>query len=508
MNRVSSNSERAATLPSPSTPCTAFTCTRTYTTMQSSTLTQQPVAMPQNGNTTAPHASYGLALQQRNAQLVQEELQARLQYAAQASMMMNLQRQLLIQQIDNSTHQPAVAQQPKGSFHAPQTLMMIQSVMKEVASTGQSSDPSKIQSDLIYCKTLQKLIMDSQASMNLATQKTVPSQLQSGFNSAQDPNSEAQVHAALRAVAAYDLPAAVAATGQIQSAETFDETGWADILGDADLEPLPAAFPSHDKEISNLTLAFPIEDEEDSDNTSTDSFTPTIKKEQIQPQESNNASVSTLQIEQHLISLKQQEVFLATMAASLTSSIGGGIPSISSDLSSQTHPRRAMKPTFTLEAVKTEKATGTKRKTVPAKGKKGRKRGRRNCPHNRQKYLCKDCGGGGICKHNIQKYGCKECGGSSICVHKRVKSQCRPCGGSGICIHNKRKSICRPCGGGSICQHDRLRYQCKQCATSKACKHKQPRPGCSHCSSFLRSESEMVQAGMAQGEFIDNNDLY
>ena len=115
-----------------------------------------------------------------------------------------------------------------------------------------------------------------------------------------------------------------------------------------------------------------------------------------------------------------------------------------------------------------------------------KKRGRRNCPHNRQRYLCKDCGGGGICKHKLQRYGCKECGGSSICVHKRVKSQCKPCGGSGICGHNKRRSICKEFGGGSICQHKKLRYQCKDCGGSSICKHKKQRFRCKECGGRAR----------------------
>jgi hypothetical protein len=107
-----------------------------------------------------------------------------------------------------------------------------------------------------------------------------------------------------------------------------------------------------------------------------------------------------------------------------------------------------------------------------------KRRGRRNCPHNRQKYLCKDCGGGGICVHNIQKYGCKRCKGSSICEHNRVKSQCRPCGGSAMCVHDKRRSICKVCGprgGGGrgprgICEHNHLRMSCKLCSASKRAK--------------------------------------
>ena len=36
------------------------------------------------------------------------------------------------------------------------------------------------------------------------------------------------------------------------------------------------------------------------------------------------------------------------------------------------------------------------------------------CPHGRQSYFCKECGGGGICEHGRRRSRCKECGGSSL----------------------------------------------------------------------------------------------
>ena len=36
------------------------------------------------------------------------------------------------------------------------------------------------------------------------------------------------------------------------------------------------------------------------------------------------------------------------------------------------------------------------------------------CPHNRQKNVCKDCGGASICEHNRVRSTCKDCGGASI----------------------------------------------------------------------------------------------
>ena len=52
------------------------------------------------------------------------------------------------------------------------------------------------------------------------------------------------------------------------------------------------------------------------------------------------------------------------------------------------------------------------------------------CPHGRRRYLCKECGGGGICEHGRQRSKCKECGGGSICEHGRLRSTCKECGGS------------------------------------------------------------------------------
>jgi hypothetical protein len=58
---------------------------------------------------------------------------------------------------------------------------------------------------------------------------------------------------------------------------------------------------------------------------------------------------------------------------------------------------------------------------------------RKKCPHNRQRSVCKDCGGASICEHNRQRSTCKDCGGASICEHNRVRSRCKDCGGASIC---------------------------------------------------------------------------
>jgi hypothetical protein len=44
---------------------------------------------------------------------------------------------------------------------------------------------------------------------------------------------------------------------------------------------------------------------------------------------------------------------------------------------------------------------------------------RKKCPHNRQRSVCKDCGGASICEHNRQRSTCKDCGGASICEARR-----------------------------------------------------------------------------------------
>ena len=40
--------------------------------------------------------------------------------------------------------------------------------------------------------------------------------------------------------------------------------------------------------------------------------------------------------------------------------------------------------------------------------------GHKKCKHGRQRWYCKECGGGGICEHGRRRSRCKECGGSSL----------------------------------------------------------------------------------------------
>lgn len=87
----------------------------------------------------------------------------------------------------------------------------------------------------------------------------------------------------------------------------------------------------------------------------------------------------------------------------------------------------------------------------------------KKCEHNKQRNLCRECGGSSICEHNKQRNYCRECGGSSFCEHNKQRAQCRACNGSSFCEHNKRRNICRACGGALICEHNKRRNLCKRC---------------------------------------------
>jgi hypothetical protein len=75
---------------------------------------------------------------------------------------------------------------------------------------------------------------------------------------------------------------------------------------------------------------------------------------------------------------------------------------------------------------------GTKRKRAPpTKYPKG------PCEHGvKPRSKCKVCG---ACPHGRQRYRCKECGGGSICEHGRIRYECKECGGSRICEHGRQR---------------------------------------------------------------------
>ena len=109
------------------------------------------------------------------------------------------------------------------------------------------------------------------------------------------------------------------------------------------------------------------------------------------------------------------------------------------------------------------------------------KKGPKKCEHNRQKSLCKECGGSSICIHGRQKSTCKECGGISVCEHGRQKSTCKECGGISVCEHGRQKSTCKECGGISVCEHGRQKSTCKECKGSSICEHGRQKSTCKEC---------------------------
>ena len=96
---------------------------------------------------------------------------------------------------------------------------------------------------------------------------------------------------------------------------------------------------------------------------------------------------------------------------------------------------------------------GTKRKRAPpTKG---------PCEHGvKYRSKCKVCS---ACPHGRERYKCKECGGASICEHGRQRSRCKECGGASIYKHGRERSHWKKCGGVSICEHGRRRSRCKEC---------------------------------------------
>ena len=47
------------------------------------------------------------------------------------------------------------------------------------------------------------------------------------------------------------------------------------------------------------------------------------------------------------------------------------------------------------------------------------------CPHGRQRYFCKECGGGGICEHGRRRSQCKECSPHNFCACGKRFQRCR-----------------------------------------------------------------------------------
>ncbi|KAI9342917.1 hypothetical protein BDR26DRAFT_262622 [Obelidium mucronatum] len=106
---------------------------------------------------------------------------------------------------------------------------------------------------------------------------------------------------------------------------------------------------------------------------------------------------------------------------------------------------------------------------------------RKFCEHNRQRYYCVDCKGGGICEHNKRRSKCVDCDGSGICEHKKERYYCVDCKGGGICEHNKRRFDCVDCDGSGICEHNKRRFDCVDCDGSGICEHNKSRSKCVDC---------------------------
>lgn len=53
----------------------------------------------------------------------------------------------------------------------------------------------------------------------------------------------------------------------------------------------------------------------------------------------------------------------------------------------------------------------------------------KKCQHNKVKYTCVECEGGGICEHKVNRAYCKVCRGSALCEHGNNKYNCKiaPC---------------------------------------------------------------------------------
>ena len=96
---------------------------------------------------------------------------------------------------------------------------------------------------------------------------------------------------------------------------------------------------------------------------------------------------------------------------------------------------------------------------------------RPKCPHGKERYYCKECGGKGICPCGEIRKQCRECNGKAFCptpgCNKR-KAYCRDHAGyvdelpASICECGARKSRCKEHGGSELCPCDRIRSSCPE----------------------------------------------
>ena len=74
-------------------------------------------------------------------------------------------------------------------------------------------------------------------------------------------------------------------------------------------------------------------------------------------------------------------------------------------------PKGEVKPKEETVSAGSDGSEGSKDESDGSKDgstKKGTKKARPKCPHGRQKYFCKDCGGTGICEHGRQRAWCRD----------------------------------------------------------------------------------------------------
>ena len=125
------------------------------------------------------------------------------------------------------------------------------------------------------------------------------------------------------------------------------------------------------------------------------------------------------------------------------------------------------------------------------------------CIHNRRRFLCVECKGGGICEHLKRKTRCKECGGTDLCPHGGEKENCVPCGGTSICEHGKRRRRCVECFGAGICEHNKNRQNCIECDGNLYCIHDKYKSRCKICGG-----SQLCKAPHCETRGINKYDGY
>jgi hypothetical protein len=124
------------------------------------------------------------------------------------------------------------------------------------------------------------------------------------------------------------------------------------------------------------------------------------------------------------------------------------------------------------------------------------------CPHQREKSKCKECGGSSICPHQRRRSTCTECWDPIICPHQRIRSQCKECGGASLCPHQRIRSRCKESGVGSICPHQRRKSECnlKERGGAGLYPHQRIRSRCKKCGEGSKRTAPVVEAEEGGGK--------